>query len=224
MKKTLQSIALFTVILLALAGVYHLLGLPSSSEFISLAQTYYGTYGYGVVFVAALIEGLLLINWYLPGSAVAVIGVVLADGDPVRTVLTVALIILAFFITNIINYGLGRFGWYQLLLKFGLAEPLKTTQARLAKGAASAIFLSFIHPNISAVVATSAGMLRVPFGHFLILSLVGLLFWGTFWGVIVAYFGSHILELGTVWLMALLIGIYALYVLIRDHRKGLHRS
>lgn len=207
--------------------LYRALGLPEADEFIGLARTYYAQYGYWVVFLAALAEGLLFVNWYLPGSAVAVLGVVFAKENHQSVPLVIFLIMVAFLITAVINYGLGRYGWYRLFLKLGLKQPLENSRTRLEKKGLPIIFTSYIHPNIGALTATSAGIIHANFPRFFLYSTIAYTIWGIIWGVIIYYFGPQLLALGTIQLMAIILIAWVVYIIIkhvREHRQSPHRS
>jgi membrane protein DedA with SNARE-associated domain len=218
MEKLWRVIRIPLVVLItffAVGMLYRALNLPSAEEFVNLARDYYGRYGYTVVFVAALIEGLLFINWYFPGSAVAVIGVVFAKEAGLSVAFTVFLIMLAFFITSLINYALGKYGWYRLFLRFGLEKPLAKAHQRVERVGLPLVFFSSVHPNISALTATSCGVLSLSFRDFCFYSAIGLAFWGTLWGVIIYYFGSQLIAWGTVNAMVIVVGLYIVYLIFQ---------
>ncbi|MDP4001214.1 MAG: VTT domain-containing protein [bacterium] len=189
------SIPLILLILyLIFVTLYNFFDLPSEKEFIASAEQYYQQYGYWTVFVGALIEGLLFINWFLPGSIVVVLGVVFAKSAGLSAVGMVSLIILGFFITSLINYALGRYGWYKLMLKLGLEKPLNNIKAKTESSGLKIIFSTYLHPNLGALTATSAGILKFSFKWFVLYSLIALVVWNTLWGVLVYFLGSSILN------------------------------
>src|SRR6266700_32151 len=77
-------------------AVYKLLGGPSQAQLIALAEHYYTIYGY------------LFVNWYLPGSAVIVLGVVFSSHGGLNVSVLVLLIVAGFWLTGLVNYALGR--------------------------------------------------------------------------------------------------------------------
>jgi len=218
-KQSLNKLLIIPVVILAtfiiLALLYRALGLPSAEDFLSAARGYYQQYGLWVVFIGALAEGLLLINWYLPGSAVGVLGVVFARENDQSVIPVLAVILFGFFITSIINYVLGRYGWYQLFLRFGLEKPLNEAQQKLERVGLPLILGTYVHPNLGALTATGAGILRMHFGKFLLYVLAALAIWGTFWGAIVYYYGPHILALGTVRVIIITVVIWISYLVAK---------
>ena len=216
--KEFLKYASLPIILLALFGVltivYKLFDLPSYAEMTIWTKNAFTTYGYWVIFVGALAEGILFANWYLPGSVVVVMGVAFAQENGLSAPVAVALITLGFLITAVINYALGRYGWYRLLMKLGLAEALNRTKKRVEKYGHKIIFGTYFHPNIGALTATSAGILRLSFPRFVIYSVISLAVWNTIWGMVVYISGPAIVEIVnfknllliiSAWLAALLV-------------------
>ena len=170
-------------------------GLPPQEELIDIAKTYFDKYGLAILLVSSLIEGTVLVGWYYPGSLVIFLGVILAGKDIKAVVAAVATITIGLFFAYIVNFLLGKYGWYRLLLKFGLREALEDAKARVTKHGLVAIFMSYWQPNLAALVATSAGILDFSFTKFLIYSLVAAVIWNTFWGTLVYFIGEEVLNL-----------------------------
>jgi len=211
----LMSFLLFVV-------VYRFLGLPNGQELIDIAKNYYNNYGYITIFIASLIEGLLVVNWYLPGSLVIVLGVILSAGNPIRVVFMVAIITIAFLITSVINYVFGRYAWYRFLLFLGLRVPLEKMKQRVEKHGLVLIFSTYFHPNIGALTALSSGILRLPFIRFLVYSIIALILWNVFWGLVVYLVGPIILNFLH---MTFLIAIFTcclLFAIIKYFRKRIN--
>ena len=170
-------------------------GLPPQEELIEIAKTYFDKYGLAILLVSSLIEGTVLVGWYYPGSLVIFLGVILAGKDIEAVVEAVATITVGLFFAYIVNFLLGKYGWYRLLLKFGLKEALEDAKERVTKHGLVAIFMSYWQPNLAALVATSAGILDFSFTKFLTYSLVAAVIWNTFWGVLVYFLGERALNL-----------------------------
>jgi len=202
------------LLILVLLGItFKLLGLPSFAEIKLYAEEIFVDHGYMLVFVGALAEGVLMLNWYLPGSVVIVMGTVFAAEAGYNVVAIVGLIILGFFITTLINYALGKYGWYKLLLKFGMGETLEKAKLRLEKHGPKIILGTYFHPNIGAFTATSAGVLKIPFQQFLMYSVISLIIWNIFWGMLVVFIGPDIIKLLTYQVLMLILGLWILGML-----------
>jgi membrane protein DedA with SNARE-associated domain len=209
------SLLLFFLLFVIL---YRLLNLPQPDELIRLAEKYYELYGYWVVFIAALLEGLLLINWYLPGSVIIVLGVTLGRQVGLNVGVLVGLVIVAFFIDYMINYALGRYGWYRLFVRFGLKSPLQRIKRRVERHGLSVVFVTYFHPNTGALTATSCGILHLPFRAFVLHSIAATIVWNTLWGTVVYFAGPALIDLLNMWLIVPLLVIWAGFLIARAYR------
>ena len=175
--------------------VWEILDLPPIEDMKSIAVEYFDKYGFWVVFVSAIIEGMLLVGWYYPGSLIILLGVIFAEGDIFKFIYIVALVTIGLFIAYIINYIIGKFGWYKLLIALGLKKSLENSQKRLIKYGLKAIFLSYWQPNFAAVTSTAAGILQLPFKKFLLYSFPTIVIWNILWGTIGFILGETAIQL-----------------------------
>ncbi len=198
------------MLLLGFILIWNALGLPTSDELIRMIEVLFRTHGYWIVFVAALLEGLLLVGLHFPGSIVLVLACIVSRQgflDPVGIWLVV---IPAFFIAIVINYSLGRFGWHRLFIRFGLKPALNRMQKRIEKRGLSIIFYTYLHPNLSAITATSCGILQLSFQRFALYSIVAIILWNSLWVTLFYFLGNSLIEYLSMW--TLLIGLTILSV------------
>ncbi|MDP3987846.1 MAG: DedA family protein [Candidatus Levybacteria bacterium] len=167
---------------------------PDAETFIESLKGLYGTYGYFLIFAAAIMEGMLVLGMYVPGSTVILMGAILARMGVVSYPLVFVLGTGGLLIGYSIDYFLGRFGWHHLLLRFGLEKGFKTAKEKLEKHDKKAIFLGFVFPGSASFLATSAGIIKMPFRKFIFLAILAQVFWGLFWGNLAYFFGLPILE------------------------------
>ena len=211
---------LFPLSLLSVALVlvfsWKLLGLPPEEQLIEVAYVYFEKYGLITVFVSALLEGMLLVGIYYPGSLVIFLGVIFSIGNTVLAVETVATVITALFIGYSINYFLGKYGWYRLLLIFCLKKPIEEAQARVTTYGARAIYLSFWHPNIGAFTATAAGILQFPFRTFFIHAFIATVLWNSFWGIVVYIMGKASLKLMGLPFIISFVSLWIIFVIAKS--------
>lgn len=104
------------------------------------------------------------------------------------------LVVVGFFLTALFNYVLGRYGWYHILLKFGLRKPLEVAKSKLEAKGLRILFTTYIHPNFGALSATAAGILHLSFWRFFLYSLVSIIIWNSIWTIIFYYFGTALLN------------------------------
>lgn len=202
---------LFLTVLVALYFFWKILDLPPEDEFIQIIKGYFERYGLLTVLTSALLEGMLFIGWYFPGSLVIFLGVIFAGKDFLRVseVLSVATVGLSS--AYLLNFFLGKYGWYRLLLSFSLSGPLEDAQRRLTKYGLSTIFLSYWQPNLAALTSTAAGILQFSFRKFFIYSLGATILWNIFWGALVYILGEASLYLVGLRFVIITIVVWAVF-------------
>lgn len=188
------------LVALALVAASYLLPVPELAELVALLRRVYGRHGYWVVLLGSLVEGTVVANWYFPGSTIVLLGAAFAREGVVRLPLVLGLAAVGFFLGASLNYLLGRYGWYRLLERLGLGRALEEANRRVARFGWRAVFLGYVNPALGVVLSTSAGILRLPYGRFLLVSLAAVVFWTVVWGTLAYWFGLLILELvSTYW-------------------------
>src|SRR3954470_8300437 len=167
MRRALKIIA-FPLVVLAVFGLLYAiwlaLDLPPEETIIASAKSYLDRYGLGIVLICAYLEALLVIGWYFPGTLVIIVAMIVAAADPVRYVETAAIGGLGLYLGQVTNFFAGKYGWYRLLLAFGLREPLENAKQRLTKYGLSAIFTTYWQANLASCISTAAGILPFPGG------------------------------------------------------------
>ena len=201
MQFNLKNILKALSIPLTLAAVYatyvilwRLLDLPTPEELTKLIGQYFDQYGLWIVLVSAFIEGMLLLGQYFPGGFVIFLGVIAARGDVWRATEVVAIVSLSFFAAYYVNYLLGKYGWYRIFAKFGLQGSIERAQEKLNKHVLFAVLANYWDTNIASVVATAAGVLKLPLGKFLFYSAISIAVWNTFWGFVVYFIGEALID------------------------------
>lgn len=196
--------------------IWDLLNLPPDEVLLSMAQSYFLKYGFITIILASIIEGALVIGWYLPGGVVIFTGVILASGDPKRAILSVLATIIGLSLAYILNYFIGRYGWYRAFVVFGLKNSLENSKVQFQKYGYKAIFMSYWQPNLAALVSTSAGILHIPFKRFFIYSTFAAITWSVFWGTMAYVFGQKILKyLGIVFFGVMIVWI--IYIILNHY-------
>ena len=187
-------------------------------------KTWFEQYGYPVVFVSAMVEGMLLVGGYFPGIFIVFIGVILAE-SPAQAIAIVAVGTTGLFIAHLINYAMGKYGWYRLFIKFGLRSTLEQAQNKLLRRGGKAIFWSYWLPSMAAFTDTAAGVLHMPFRKFVIASLAGVIFWDSLVGIIVYLLKDDALSIvspgGTMDFIIQLsiVAVWIMILLIIDQRR-----
>ena len=178
---------LFLLLFGSLAVIWKIIDLPTDEELIGIIQGWFDSYGLPAVLLGSFIEGILLVGNYFPGAFIIFLGVILASSIP-QAVAVVAVVTVGLFTAHIFNYALGRYGWYRLLVRFGMKSAVKQARERLVEKGPIAILLSYWLPNLGALTDTAAGIIRMPFKTFLIYSLISVTLWDIFFGTLVYSF------------------------------------
>lgn len=206
------SIAAFAGVLF---GVWKLLDLPPEHRVIEIARDYFGRYGLAIIIVSSFIEGLLIVGLYFPGSMVFFLGLLAASEDPAQVAKVTGFAIIGIWMAYVVNFYMGRFGWYRVFTAVGLKDSLESAKRKLDRNGISTIALTFWHPNIGAVVATGAGVLDFRAKVFLPVSLLTVAFWLSFWSVLVFWLGPDAISiLGFRVLIAILL-LWMIYRFLR---------
>jgi membrane protein DedA with SNARE-associated domain len=206
-------------ILVNLYIAWNVFDLPSKEALISVARDYFATYGYYFAFVSAFIEGLLFINWYFPGSFIVFLSVIIAGEGELNIFLVLSVVVLGFFLASLVDYLVGKYGWYRLFLKLGLSEPIEKSKEKLLKRGPWILLAMYWHPNFGAISATAAGILMIPFRKFLIYCATALIFWDSFWGTLVYFLGPKALRLMDIRLGIVLIAVWVICLFMQAKRR-----
>jgi len=185
--KLLAIPLLFLGIFLSLFVIREVANLPSSDELVEITKTWFDQYGLLFVFLSSIVEGALLVGSYFPGVFVIFLGVILAS-SVLQAIKVVVVVTAGLFIAHLFNYVLGRYGWYKLLVRFGMKSAVEQSRERLVKRGPIAIFLSYWLPSVGALTDTAAGIMRMPFKTFFFYSLISVTLWDTIAGILVYSF------------------------------------
>jgi membrane protein DedA with SNARE-associated domain len=181
---------------LSLALVWELFNLPSTQVIGEAAGRLFETYGLPIVFVAAFLEGMLLIGNYFPGAFIIVLGVVLSGS--IGGALGVLIVGTAgLMLSHAFNYYLGKHGWFRLFQKFGVGRSIDESKEKILKKGGLAIFFTYWNPSMAAVVDTAAGLLKMPAKRFFLISLISSIFWNTLVAAVAYILGDRALEIIT---------------------------
>lgn len=206
-------VIIYILLVLAIRSIF-----PSGKELVDYLQTLYGRFGYEIIVIGSLFEALALINFFVPGVLAVGFGVVFARiGN-----LDLTWVILAACGGAILGYTLdfllGKFGLGQIFQRMGYKENIERAKLLVEKFDWKTFILGFVHPNIGAIVALTAGTLKMDFKKFLILASLATLVWYILWGLLIFALGKVFLTIfskyvsmlfmlvGAVWILAILYG------------------
>ncbi|EKS31816.1 hypothetical protein HMPREF9696_04037 [Afipia clevelandensis ATCC 49720] len=212
------AIAVFACLLY---GVWIILDLPPEQRVIEIAREYFSRFGLAIIIVSSFIEGLLIAGLYFPGSIVFFLGLIVASDDVGQVAKVAVFAIIGIWTAYVANFYIGRFGWYRILIAFGLQEPLDNAKGKLERHGLSAIAMTFWHPNIGAVVSTAAGVLQFRARAFLPASFLAVAFWLSCWSILVFWLGPNAISILGFRVLIILLLIWMTYrFLMARYRPG----
>jgi membrane protein DedA with SNARE-associated domain len=176
--------------------IWRVFELPPAEVIIERINVLFESYGLIIFFVSAFIEGILLFGGYFPGVFIIFVSVVSASSLS-EALIRMSISTAGLLCAHSLNYVLGKYGWYRLLVRFGLRSPIEDAKTRLLKRGTLAIFASYWLPSISTLTDTAAGILQMPFRKFISASLLASIFWNLLVGLIVYFVGEKILIIAT---------------------------
>lgn len=214
----IRPIAIPMALLLVLITAGQILHVPIGTWLLSICRRYYGEYGYLAVFVGALLEGLLVVNFYVPGSTIVILGAVASRGGMLNIWAVIGLAATGFFLAHMVSFALGWYGWHSAIKHRGLIRSLEKTRRKLLEVGPQLVCAANIHPNLGALVSTAAGTLRVPPRKFVPLCGASDLAWATFWGLLAYSLGDKAVMLFNSWMLIPVLIIVLSSVLIGGRR------
>ncbi len=218
--KLLALPILFTVLFTSLFIIWELFSLPSEEVLAEALRSQFEKFGLPILFFSSILEGMLLLGNYFPGVFVIFLGVIVAETIP-EAIIAVAVVTGGLIIAHLGNYALGRYGWYRLLVRFGLRGAIEKAKENLVRRGPIAILGSYWLPSVGALTDTAAGIMHMPFRTFIRYSLISTVLWDIAAGVLVYSFKDFALKAGTpgptgMFIMYGLLGAWALIVVSMD--------
>lgn len=221
--KLLSVPLLLLVLSLSLRIFWDIFSLPSAESLAKTAEIWFEVYGLPVIFLSSMIEGMLLVGGYFPGVFMIFLGVIFSK-SLIQAGITVAAVTAGLMLAHIINYLLGKYGWYRLLVKFGLKDAVDSEKENVLKQGVFAIFASYWLPSAAAITDTAAGITQMPFKKFIAYSLVFSLFWDFLAGTLIYFFKDSALSIvdpgssGGIFFYSI-VGVWILILLVADFYK-----
>lgn len=191
--------------------------IPNGEDLVTLFREVYQVYGYQIIFFAALLEALVLINFLVPGSLALAMGAVFAKSGGLSLELVILTAGTGAVIGYIVDYFLGRLGLDALINKLGYKSTLKDIEKRIN---GKTLALSFINPTIASFFSVSAGIINFPTITFLVTATLATFVWFSIWGLIFYLTGDILLEVLTKYFTLVFITIIGATVLAQMVKKG----
>ena len=169
--------------------------LPTSEELLALFSKYYATYGYEILFVAALLESLVLINLFAPGQVALALGIVFSRTGETELPYVILAVCCGVIIGFTIDYLVGYYGFGDILKRFGQSHVIDKAKTELKKNGGRSIFISFINPNLGAYMSLAAGASKLEITMFGLIALFSIFFWVSSWSLLIYLLGDVVLTI-----------------------------
>ena len=175
----------YAVFLYVIRGI-----LPASEELVNLFSEYYARYGYEILFVAAILESLILVNLFAPGQVTLALGIIFSRTGETELPYVMIAVISGIMVGILIDYFIGYYGFGDLLKKFKQESFFNTAKKELKKNGGGSIFISFINPNLASYISLAAGASKVEMTTFFLTAAFSTLFWVTAWSLLIYSVGD----------------------------------
>ena len=212
------SFLIIVAVILIFYGLRFFLPIPTLEELLIKTQTFYEQYGTIVVLIGAFVEGLFVLNWYFPGSTIALLGAVFAKDIP-QLAQVIILGTFGFWTAGVIDYLLGKYGLYKLFGKIGFQKGLQEAEKRLEKSRDKALVLGLLLPPTATIFSTAAGILHFPIRKFFALTLLTLLARDALWGILAYNLGTTMVQLINNPIVAVILLVVLFAIISKSERK-----
>lgn len=192
---------------------------PSPNELLELLFIELRNNGFIVIAIAALIEAIVLLNFYLPGSVV-IAATVLSLKDSESTLIIALLICWTMFVIGAsINYLLGRIGFRPLINYLGEGRNLEMPESESRPNLFLAILLHG-HPNFASISHVRWGYKKIPPLKLIPIVCVGYFFSVTFWSFLTIILADPFLRgAGNIWTVPSILFLWLMTAAICTYRK-----
>lgn len=216
-------VGLIATVLLSflLASLAEKLPFPKDLEtLINILRVVYRQHGYWIVLVSGLVEAIIFVNWYFPGSIAILMGGLFSAEGILSLPVVIVIAVTALSAGSLINYFIGCYGLIHVLLRFGIQASLEKAKRRLSEYGFLSVLPWYIHPQLASFVSTACGILGIPLPRFLMLNWLSFLFWGVVWGVLVYAFGIPLLYFLERYYLAVLVGGILGWILVKSKTEN----
>ena len=171
------------IFLIIFSAVYQIFNFPSPDELFVMIQNWFNIYGLKFLFIVAFIEGIFIVGMYFPGSFAIALAVLTLGKTPLDLFSIGLVSYFAFFIANVCNYFLGKYGYYKFLLIVGKKNTIQKMHNTMSRHGNMTFFLTGFFPNFLAITTVYAGISNLKITKVLIYLALSLLFWISIWTI-----------------------------------------
>ena len=194
----------------------------------NLIDTLLGRFGYAAVFAFVGIESLGI---PLPGETMLITAAIYAGATHQLDIVVVIVFACAgAIIGDNIGFGIGHWGGYRLLVRYGPYVRFRESRIKLARylfmeHGGKVVFFGRFVSVLRTYAAFLAGTARMPWGRFLVFNAAGGIVWAAIYGVGAYYAGDQLTRLSGVANYALIglavVVIIGLLLVLRREERSL---
>jgi membrane protein DedA with SNARE-associated domain len=181
-------------------------------------------YGYAAVFVTIMVEGFGIVA---PGQTFLIAAAVTASQGKLNIVWVTLCALVAAVLGNSLGYLLGRWGGRSLLARFKVrGDRLARLEGYFRRYGQGVVLIARFFDGLRQLNGIVAGILKMPWGVFTIVNVLGAIFWVAVWGLGPYVLGEKIstihIAFRTIepWVVALsLMAFLALIIYLLRHRQ-----
>jgi membrane protein DedA with SNARE-associated domain len=170
--------------------------MPDLHHVVDALRPAYGTWGYPLVLLGALLENTALLGLILPGGSLVLLGAVYAQQGILALPLVLLLGWLGTVLGTSLDYAFGRWALRTTLgqtrLMVRLEPKLGEAERFLERHGAWALLLAHFIGHVRSFVAITAGTSRLPYPRFFVYEGSAALAWNLVWIVAGYMVGEHL--------------------------------
>ncbi|MDO8619628.1 MAG: DedA family protein [Candidatus Daviesbacteria bacterium] len=189
------------------------------AQIISHFDSLYARYGYELIFLGAFLESLAVINFFVPGATIVVLGAVFARTGSVELTYAILVASLGSMVGFSIDYLLGTFGISEIINKLGYGSALNKAKNQINRSQVRTFALGFIHPDLGSFVSVAAGVLKISYKNFVVLAGLSTLTWTSLWGLLIFAFGKVFLVILTKYTSVLVILVLSIWLILTWYER-----
>jgi len=191
---------------------------------VARVQPWLHRYGYPVVFLTIMVEGVGIIA---PGQTFLIAAALAAAHGNLNIVWVLLWALMAAVLGNSLGYLLGRWGGRRLLARFKVrGDRLARLEGYFARYGQGVVLIARFFDGLRQLNGIVAGMLKMPWGVFTTVNVLGAVLWTGVWGLGAYFLGREIHHYHLAfkkiepWVAALsLLAFVALLVHLLRHRQ-----
>ncbi|MDI6822486.1 MAG: DedA family protein [Actinomycetota bacterium] len=203
--------------------------------FLNILLHYFKLYGYYLIFLALLLENIVIIGLFMPGETILLAASFFASQDHFNLTYVILTAIAGAFLGNNIGYFLGRRGGRPFIERFGehffiSKEKIKEAEEYFDNHGGKTIFIGRFAIGIRVFLAPLAGASRMNYLKFFLYTVLSVIVWTLLISTLGYTFGEHwelllrFLKRASRILLVIIVGLFFLSYYLRRRKRERKRE